>query len=152
MGTYIWFTVSVTEWRTKFRRTMNTKDNQIRQKATDSLLNAETVKLYLGERYEREDFEAKIVDYQAHEWRSLASLSLLNVGQSVVITVGLAGGTFLCGYEVSRGKLTIGDFVLFITYITQLYMPLNWFGTYFRMIQAAFVDMENMLDLFDIGA
>lgn len=150
MGTYIWFTVSVTEWRTKFRRTMNTKDNSIRQKATDSLLNAETVKLYLGERYEREDFEAKIVDYQAHEWRSLASLSLLNVGQSVVITVGLAGGTFLCGYEVSQGKLTIGDFVLFITYITQLYMPLNWFGTYFRMIQAAFVDMENMLDLFDI--
>lgn len=123
MGTYIWFTVSVTEWRTKFRRTMNTKDNDTRQKATDSLLNAETVKLYLGEKYEREDYNAKIVDFQEHEWRSLASLSLLNVGQSVVITVGLAGGTLLCGYEVSTGKLTIGDFVLFITYITQLYMP-----------------------------
>ena len=26
----------------------------------------------------------------------------------------------------------VGDFVLFGTYIIQLYMPLNWFGTYYR--------------------
>ena len=51
---------------------------------------------------------------------------------------------------VSIKLKTLGDFVLFITYIIQLYSPLNWFGTYFRMIQAALVDMENMLDLLDI--
>lgn len=28
-----------------------------------------------------------------------------------------------------------------------LYMPLNWFGTYYRAIQKNFVDMENMFDL-----
>lgn len=150
MGGYIYFTVTVTEWRTKFRREMNTRDNNVRQKATDSLLNAETVKLYSGEAYERDSFRAKILDFQHHEWYSLASLGALNTGQAVIITVGLLGGSLLCAYEVSIGRQSLGQFVLFITYVIQLYSPLNWFGTYFRMIQAALVDMENMLDLLDI--
>ena len=129
---------------------MNTRDNNVRQKATDSLLNAETVKLYSGEAYERDSFRAKILDFQHHEWYSLASLGALNTGQAVIITVGLLGGSLLCAYEVSIGRQSLGQFVLFITYVIQLYSPLNWFGTYFRMIQAALVDMENMLDLLDI--
>ena len=43
--------------------------------------------------------------------------------------------------------LTVGDYVLFASYIIQLYTPLNWFGTYYRMIQQNFIDMENMFDL-----
>lgn len=62
---------------------MNTKDNAVSRKATDSLLNAETVKLYAGEQYEVDSYCEKIVDFQKHEWTSLASLNLLNVGQSV---------------------------------------------------------------------
>ena len=95
MGAYIWFTVRVTEWRTKFRRSMNTHDNTIRQKATDSLINAETVKLYSGERYEVGAFREKVLVYNTHEWRSLASLSLLNVGQGLIIALGMLGGTLL---------------------------------------------------------
>eukprot|EP00039_Didymoeca_costata_P007214 m.97438 g.97438 ORF g.97438 m.97438 type:complete len:865 (+) comp13595_c0_seq5:351-2945(+) len=150
MGGYIWFTVAVTEWRTKFRRNMNTRDNAVRQKATDSLLNAETVKLYCGEQFEVDSFRDKVLDFQVHEWYSISTLSLLNTGQSLIITSGLAAGSLLAGYMVSVGELTLGDFVLFITYLVQLYAPLNWFGTYFRMIQAALVDMENMMDLLDI--
>ena len=36
-------TVVITEWRTKFRREMNEKDNVTKAKAVDSLLNFETV-------------------------------------------------------------------------------------------------------------
>ena len=72
---YIIFTVAVTEWRTKFRRGMNTRDNAIRQRATDSMLNAETVKLYTGEGFEAAGFRGKVKDYQQYEWASLASLT-----------------------------------------------------------------------------
>lgn len=47
----------------------------------------------------------------------------------------------------NQGGLTVGDYVLFAAYIIQLYVPLNWFGTYYRAIQKNFVDMENMFDL-----
>ena len=70
--------------------------------------------------------------FQAQEWKSTASLNLLNTVQNFVMTSGLLGGSLLCVYLVSEGQLTIGDFVLFGTYIIQLYAPLNFFGTYYR--------------------
>ena len=43
--------------------------------------------------------------------------------------------------------MSVGDFVMYLTYILQLYQPLNWFGNYYRALQKNFVDMEKMLDL-----
>ena len=150
MLSYILFTIHITEWRTKFRRDMNERDNAARAKAVDSLLNFETVKYYGAESYEVDRFNSAIEGYQEAEWRSLASLNVLGSGQNAIITTGLLVGASLCAYRVTQGVLTVGDFVLFCTYILQLYAPLNFFGTYYRMIQAALVDMENMFDLLDV--
>lgn len=82
------------------------------------------------------------------EWKSNATLSLLNTVQNIVINSGLLVGSLLAAWLVAEEHtLTVGDYVLFSTYIMQLYTPLNWFGTYYRMIQQNFVDMENMFDL-----
>lgn len=40
-------TFTITEWRTKYRREMNTLDNEMEAKGVDSLLNFETVGLLL---------------------------------------------------------------------------------------------------------
>ena len=149
---YILYTLSITEWRTKYRRVMNECDNATRTKAVDSLLNFETVKYYGAEAYEVNRFKTAILNYQSSEWKSLASLNVLNSGQNVIINLGLLFGATLCAYRVYQGVLTVGDFVLYCTYIIQLYSPLNYFGTYYRMIQQAFIDMENMFDLLDIEA
>ena len=150
MVSYILFTIYITEWRTNFRRVMNERDNSARAKAVDSLLNFETVKYYGAESYEVRRFNTAIEDYQEAEWKSLASLNVLNSGQNIIITLGLLVGSALCAYQVTQGVLTVGDFVLFCMYIIQLYSPLNFFGTYYRMIQQAFVDMENMFDLLEV--
>ncbi|XP_071072216.1 ATP-binding cassette sub-family B member 6 isoform X1 [Dasypus novemcinctus] len=147
MSLYLTLTIVVTEWRTKFRRAMNTQENTTRARAVDSLLNFETVKYYGAEGYEVERYREAIIKYQGLEWKSNASLVLLNQTQNLVIGLGLLAGSLLCAYFVTEQKLQVGDFVLFGTYIIQLYMPLNWFGTYYRMIQTNFIDMENMFDL-----
>uniref|UniRef100_A0A8C4QZD0 ATP-binding cassette sub-family B member 6 n=1 Tax=Eptatretus burgeri TaxID=7764 RepID=A0A8C4QZD0_EPTBU len=142
-------TITITEWRTKYRREMNTKDNETSAKAVDSLLNFETVKYYNAESYEVERYNKAILAYQDAEWKTNASLTMLNQCQNVVIGLALLAGALLCAHFVTIGKMNVGDFVLFCTYITQLYIPLNWFGTYYRMIQSSFIDMENMFSLFD---
>ncbi|XP_023077340.2 ATP-binding cassette sub-family B member 6, mitochondrial isoform X2 [Piliocolobus tephrosceles] len=147
MSLYLTLTIVVTEWRAKFRRAMNTQENATRARAVDSLLNFETVKYYNAESYEVERYREAIIKYQALEWKSSASLVLLNQTQNLVIGLGLLTGSLLCAYFVSEQKLQVGDYVLFGTYIIQLYMPLNWFGTYYRIIQTNFIDMENMFDL-----
>uniref|UniRef100_A0A3Q3X3P0 Uncharacterized protein n=1 Tax=Mola mola TaxID=94237 RepID=A0A3Q3X3P0_MOLML len=147
MVLYLTCTILITEWRTKYRREMNDEDNKAKSRAVDSLLNFETVKYYSGEEYEVRCFEEALLRYQHCEWKSSASLALLNQTQNIIIASGLLAGSLFCAYLVSEGQFQVGDYVLFGTYIIQLYTPLNWFGTYYRLIQSAFVDMENMLAL-----
>ncbi|CAG8655381.1 14237_t:CDS:10 [Dentiscutata erythropus] len=152
MSLYIFATVFITEWRTKFRREMIELDNDTRTKAVDSLLNFETVKYYNAERYEVQRYDDAIQKYQVADYKVSSSLNILNISQNLVITMGLLSGCLLCSYKVTQRIFTVGDFILFVTYINQLYSPvnfyLNFFGTYYRMIQQNFVDMEKMLDLF----
>ncbi|XP_012938229.1 ATP-binding cassette sub-family B member 6, mitochondrial [Aplysia californica] len=151
MAFYLAATFIVTEWRTKYRRLMNLKDNEANAKAVDSLLNFETVKYYGASDWEKERYTGAVLEYQSFEWKSTASLNLLNLAQNFVNSVGLAAGSLLCAWAVVHSindlKLTVGDYVLFGTYLAQLYVPLNWLGTYYRMIQQSFIDMENMFDL-----
>jgi ATP-binding cassette, subfamily B (MDR/TAP), member 6 len=84
------------------------------------------------------------VFFQVEEYRLMASMNALNIAQSAVIFLGLAGGLAVCTAGVAAGRLTVGDAVLFVTMMQQLYQPLNYFGTYYRMLQQAVIDMENM--------
>ncbi|TPP64504.1 ATP-binding cassette sub-family B member 6 mitochondrial [Fasciola gigantica] len=143
-------TIVITQWRVKYRRAMNRADNQKSTKAVDALLNFETVKYFNAERFEVERFRQAFVDFQQCEWLSQTTLNTLNLAQTFIITLGLLIGTMICARDVVLDRLTVGDFVLFNTYILQLYSPLSLFGTYYRLLQTSVVDMENMFELLDI--
>lgn len=148
MSLYIILTIVITEWRTKFQRRMNLADNETRARSVDSLLNFETVKYYGAEQYEVEAFRDAVLKFQKEEFKSSITLNILNTVQNVIICGGMLAGSLLCVHMVvDQHTLKAGDYVLFATYIVQLYVPLNWFGTYYRAIQKNFVDMENMFDL-----
>lgn len=133
MTLYIIATVLITEWRTKFQRRMNLADNARNARSVDSLLNFETVKYYGAEQYEVESYRDSILKYQVEEWHSVVTLNILNTVQNVIVCAGLLGGSMLCLHEIVYEKtLTVGDYVLFASYIIQLYVPLNFFGTYYR--------------------
>lgn len=147
MVMYLASTIIITEWRTKFRRKMNTADNDQRTTSVDSLLNAETVKYFSMEAWEVTRYKDTILRYQVEEWKSSASMILLNVFQGFVMNGGFLGIALYCAYLVSERELTVGDFVMLGTYFQQLMGPLNWLGTLYRVIQESFINMENMFDL-----
>ncbi|KAK0175312.1 hypothetical protein PV327_009070 [Microctonus hyperodae] len=148
MVLYIGATIGVTEWRTKFQRRMNLADNARNARSVDSLLNFETVKYYGAEKYEVNSYREAILTFQIEEWKSMITLNILNTMQNIIVCAGLLAGSLLClDLIVYEKTLTVGDYVLFASYIIQLYVPLNWFGTYYRAIQKNFIDMENMFDL-----
>ena len=63
-------------------------------------------------------------------------MAFLNIAQSVVMIAGQAIGALLCVKYVFNGTFTVGDYVMFGTYIAQLYVPLNMFGCTYKNIQA----------------
>eukprot|EP01080_Neovahlkampfia_damariscottae_P009771 gene9771-2098_t len=144
---YISFTLSVTEWRTKFRREMNKNENQANEKAVDALINYETVKYYTAEEHEKARYQKSLEGYNYSAQKSTVSLGVLNVGQAIIIALGTTGVMLLTAYEVTIGNTTVGDFVLVNTFMLQIYTPLNFLGTAYRLIKQALVDMEQMFDL-----
>jgi hypothetical protein len=84
------FTVTVTEWRTKFRREMPTSWTRPRTaKAVDSLLNYETVKYFNNEGFEARRYDESLERLRRAALKSQTTLSLLNTGQQLIIAVGL---------------------------------------------------------------
>ncbi len=149
LAAYVIFTFSVTEWRLKFRREMNAQDVQANTKAVDSLLNYETVKYFGNERHEAMRYDRALEGYQRAAEKSQVTLSLLNVGQSAIIAVGLISVMVLAGYGVAEGRLTVGDFVLINALVLQLYTPLDFLGFVYREIKQSLVDMEFMFRLME---
>ena len=149
---YVGFTMWVTEWRLKFRRQMNLNDQEANTKAIDSLLNFETVKYFGNEAHEARRFDSALVQYETAAVKSRSSLSLLNIGQAAIISIGLTAVMYMAGRGIVAGRMTIGDFVLVNTYLMQLYQPLNFFGFVYREIKQSLADMEQMFDLLGVSA
>src|SRR5215470_13394978 len=147
---YVWYTLSVTEWRLKYRRRMNEADEEANTKAIDSLLNYETVKYFSNEQHEARRYDLALQRYEKAGVISRTSLSLLNIGQAAIIAVGATLMMAMAAGGVIAGRMTVGDFVLVNTYLIQLYAPLNFLGTVYREIRQALLDMEKMFNLLHV--
>ncbi len=147
---YIAFTLIITEWRTKYRREMNTSNSEANSKSIDSLLNYETVKYFGNEGHEARRYEVALAAYERASIDSKVTLSLLNLGQAAIIAVGLAVIMVMAGQGVIAHTMTVGDFVLVNTYLIQLYIPLNFLGFVYREMRQSLIDMEDMFHLLKI--
>ena len=147
--TYITFTVTVTEWRTHFRRTMNELDSKANTKAIDSLINYETVKYFGNEDYEAKRYDEGLQKYEQAAVRSQTSLSFLNTGQSLIIAAAVTAILWRATQGVIDKTMTLGDLVLVNSFMIQLYIPLNFLGVIYREIKQSLADMERLFGLLE---
>jgi ATP-binding cassette subfamily B protein len=151
IAAYIVFTLVVTEKRMVYRRSMNDLDSKANSKAIDALINYETVKYFGNENYELDRYDANLGKWVDSAVRNQVSLNFLNMGQGIIITVGVTLLLWLSASGVVSGSMSVGDVVLVSAYLTQLYAPLNFLGFVYREIKHALADMERMFSLLDQG-
>ena len=144
---YVVYTFAVTEWRTNFRRAMNDLDSKANTRAVDSLLNYETVKYFNNEKFESQRYDQSMERWQEAAIKSQSSLSVLNVGQALIISVAVTLMVWRATVGVVNGTMTIGDLVLVNAFMIQLYIPLNFLGVLYREIKQSLADMERMFGL-----
>jgi ABC-type transport system involved in Fe-S cluster assembly fused permease/ATPase subunit len=144
---YVWFTFAASERRIAIRRDMNDSDTEAHSKAVDSLLNYETVKYFGNEELEARRFDSSIARYVKAAIRTYTSLGVLNTGQAVIFTTGTVICMLLAARDVTRGALTVGDFVMINAILMQLYLPLNFMGMVYREIKQGLIDIETMFAL-----
>jgi len=146
---YVIWTVIITEWRIKFRRTMNDSDSEAHSKAIDSLINYETVKYFGNEEHEARRFDQAMQNYEDAAVTAKTTLSILNTGQGAIIAAGATIIMIMAGHGVAGGTMTVGDFVLVNMYLLQLYIPLSFLGSSYREVKHSLIDMEQMFTLLD---
>ncbi|KAH9026666.1 hypothetical protein EDB83DRAFT_2424942 [Lactarius deliciosus] len=147
VSAYVVASVLLTRWRTRLRRAMNDRDTITRGIHTDCLINYETVKYFNGEEHESERYRESIRKYQSLEYRVITAMNLLNLIQNLILTVGLLVGSMIVAHKVVDGQLAPSDFVFVVTYLVQLYGPLNMLGSIYRSINRSLVDAEKLLEL-----
>jgi ATP-binding cassette, subfamily B, heavy metal transporter len=146
---YIAFTRKITDWRAKLREEMNDLDTATVARSVDSLLNYETVKYFNAEDREAAHYAAVARKYADAAVRSENSLAILNVGQSLITNLMMAGAMGYTVWGWSKGQFSTGDVVLVNTLLAQLFRPLDMLGMVYRMIRQGILDMGAMFDLID---
>ena len=147
LSTYVLFTINVSNWRIGLRRQLNSADSAANTKAIDSLLNYETVKYFNNEEYEARRYDEHMLQWEEAATRSQISLSWLNLGQQIVIALGVTAMMWRAASGVVDGQMSIGDLVLVNAFLIQLYMPLNFLGVVYREIRQSLADIERLFDL-----
>src|SRR5574337_1070871 len=146
---YVVYTVTVTEWRTQFRREMNELDSLANSRAIDSLLNYETVKYFNNEDFEARRYDENLQRYRRAALKSQRTLSLLNSGQQLIIAIGLVVMMWRATAGVVDGRLTLGDLVMVNAFMIQLYIPLGFLGVLYREIKQSLTDLDRMFRLME---
>lgn len=144
---YVVYTLTVTEWRMKYRATMNAMDSRANSQAIDSLINYETVKYFGNERFEARRYGESLSGWEDAAIKAQTSLSALNFGQGAIIAAGVTMLMILAGRGVVDGTMTLGDLVLVNAFLIQLFIPLNFLGTVYGQLKHALADMELMFEL-----
>ncbi|MEK8045334.1 ABCB family ABC transporter ATP-binding protein/permease [Ideonella margarita] len=146
---YVVFTITVTEWRTQFRRRMNELDSKAHSRAVDALLNYETVKYFNNEEFEAQRYDVGLDAYRQAQIQSQTSLSLLNTGQQLIIALSLLAMLWRATTGVVEGRLSLGDLVLINALLIQLYIPMNFLGVLYREVKQSLTDLDKMFSLLE---
>jgi len=149
LGLYIYFTVTVTEWRTQFRKQVNEFDSSAHTRAIDSLLNYETVKYFGNEGFEANRYDENLNKLRLARIKAQNSLSALNMGQQLIIAVALVAMLWRATQGLVDGHMTLGDLVMINAFMIQLYIPLNFLGVIYREIKQSLTDLDRMFNLLE---
>ncbi|MGB1685584.1 MAG: ABCB family ABC transporter ATP-binding protein/permease, partial [Pseudomonadales bacterium] len=150
VAAYIAFTLLFTEWRTRFRRDMVSQESRATSIGIDSLLNFETVKYFGNENYEAERYNDALLRYMEAAVKSQNTLGVLNGGQLAVRVICQVMILVLAVQDYAAGNLTTGEVVMLNTFMLQLFIPLGFLGSSYRMIRQSLVDMEYLFQLLDL--
>jgi ATP-binding cassette, subfamily B, bacterial len=99
--------------------------------------------------YERDRFNVLSHQYSDSNLKAMCLWSLYSPG---MIFVGSLGTVLIIWYgagEVLRGALTVGELVMFLSYLALFYVPINQIHSVNHMLQHALAASERVFDILD---
>jgi len=146
---YLLGTVTLTEWRMRFYRTLTEAESDASGRALESLLHYDTVKYFGSAQRELARYRFSLERWEQAALSNQASLSALHLVQGAVLAGGVTLLLALAATEVLSGTMTLGDLVLISALLVQVTTPMQFLGVVHREMRHALADMGRMFALLD---
>lgn len=144
---YVFYTVRIANKKTHQAREMNKRQNEANAYAIDSLMNYETIKSFGREALDQSNYGSLFAEAQEARKKTFVSLSMLNIGQVVIMGLGLTLLLVMAFHDVKKGTFGVGDIVLLNMYLLQLFGPLSNLGFSYREMKIALTHIEQVEEI-----
>jgi ATP-binding cassette subfamily B protein len=129
-------------------RALSTAHIEAHAVLTDSLINCETVKYFDAEPVVCNRYD-KALGLTESAWGQFFQRRAINgVLVASIFALSLGASLGYASYDVMRGMMTIGDFVLVNAYVVRLVTPLEMLGYAVRDIAQGLAFLQKLLELF----
>ncbi|KAL8287124.1 hypothetical protein RQP46_003576 [Phenoliferia psychrophenolica] len=144
---FVTTSVMLAESRTKLYRKLRDESMFMHQIKTDTLFNWETVKIFTAEKFESERLRTAMRVYQRGYFKVYSAWNSLSLIQDSISAFGLLVCSFILANRVIEGEIDVGNYVTFVSYLGQIYGPLNRIAGLYRTVMSNLVDTEQLMDL-----
>jgi ATP-binding cassette subfamily B multidrug efflux pump len=118
--------------------------------AQEALSGVRVIRAYRQEESELERFRVSIDEYVRRSRRLIVLQGFFFPSMGFFLGLGALIVIWLGSREVIEGRITIGDFVAFNSYLTMLSWPMIAFGWVTNMLQRGMASWKRMLEVLDI--
>jgi len=118
--------------------------------AQEALSGVRVIRAYRQEESELERFRLSIDEYVRRSRRLIVLQGFFFPSMSFFLGLGALIVVWLGSREVIQGRITLGEFVAFNSYLTMLSWPMIAFGWVTNMLQRGMASWKRMLEILDV--
>lgn len=146
---FIIFTLFATGWSSHFQILSNEQQSSTNANIVDSLLNFASVKYFNNKDYEVLKCDNHLREREKLLVKSISSMELVRIGQSLIIGLGLIILTYTAGKQASLSIYNVSDFVLINGYVLQFAAPLSHMGFIARDIRKGVNELASIMEIYN---
>lgn len=124
-------------------------DADIASAVQQTVVNLPLIQSFTREDAERTRFDAQVGTAFGERWRQHRVEVIYLALVALVLTLGTAAIVWIGGTQVAEGRLTIGELIVFVSYLVQLYEPLNQLSHVGSTVSQARAGAGRVLELLD---
>jgi len=140
---YMILSVKTVDRIVQARRVQNKADADANAHMVDSLLNAETVKIFDTQDDEVAQALSKLQDKEKADVHSLMTDAKIHQLQNVIIGLTMLILTLMAGMDVFKGRMHVSDFVMINAYMLMFMHPLSILGYQYRQLKDGLTHLES---------
>ncbi len=124
-------------------------DSKATSLVQQSIAAMQLIQSYTREQVEKDLFEKQVAEAEQRRISQHGAELLYWFGIAIVFGIGIAGMTWLGVREVMMNKLTLGELLVFLAYLAQLYEPLNQLSHVGATVASARAGTKRVFEILD---